>query len=198
MNYFISDLHYGHEKCIGFDNRPFSSVEEMNNGIVSGITSVVSSEDDLYILGDMAMKVHLAIELLGRLAESGVNSVHLIKGNHDNVAAIQQAHCKNLVEVLDYKKMQMSTQKYPKLSVALCHYPMLSWDKQMYGGILLYGHIHIQPMFYFENGEMKALYPENLPNAYNCLASKFNFVPQTLDQILETYGYNPNIYREFL
>jgi calcineurin-like phosphoesterase family protein len=30
MYFLISDEHYGHEKVIGYCNRPFGSVEEMN------------------------------------------------------------------------------------------------------------------------------------------------------------------------
>ena len=29
MNYYISDLHFGHENCIKFDNRPFANADEM-------------------------------------------------------------------------------------------------------------------------------------------------------------------------
>ena len=31
MNYYISDLHIGHENILRFDNRPFADVNEMNN-----------------------------------------------------------------------------------------------------------------------------------------------------------------------
>lgn len=30
MNYYISDLHIGHENILRFDNRPFADVNEMN------------------------------------------------------------------------------------------------------------------------------------------------------------------------
>lgn len=32
--YFTSDLHFGHENVIRFDNRPFASVEEMDAELV--------------------------------------------------------------------------------------------------------------------------------------------------------------------
>ena len=49
MNYYISDLHFGHKKCIEFDSRPFSSVEEMDAAIIQNWNSKVSDEDDVYI-----------------------------------------------------------------------------------------------------------------------------------------------------
>ena len=35
MNYYISDLHLFHEASIRFDNRPFGSLEEMHEAVVS-------------------------------------------------------------------------------------------------------------------------------------------------------------------
>ena len=34
MNYYISDLHIGHENILRFDNRPFADVTEMNNKLI--------------------------------------------------------------------------------------------------------------------------------------------------------------------
>ena len=49
MNFYISDLHFGHENAIKFDNRPFSSVEEMNEILVQRWNKVVSPEDTVPI-----------------------------------------------------------------------------------------------------------------------------------------------------
>ncbi len=35
MNYYISDLHLFHEASIRFDNRPFGSLDEMHEAVVS-------------------------------------------------------------------------------------------------------------------------------------------------------------------
>ena len=33
-NFYISDLHIGHENILRFDNRPFADVNEMNNKLI--------------------------------------------------------------------------------------------------------------------------------------------------------------------
>ena len=34
MNYFISDLHFGHENVLSFDNRPFLSVQDHDSVMI--------------------------------------------------------------------------------------------------------------------------------------------------------------------
>ena len=52
MNYYISDLHIGHENILRFDNRPFADVNEMNNKLKENWNARVRSDDTVYILGD--------------------------------------------------------------------------------------------------------------------------------------------------
>lgn len=66
MNYYISDLHLFHEASIRFDNRPFASLEEMHEAVVSRWNNKVNNGDNVmneqwFLLGDIhgsAQPVH--------------------------------------------------------------------------------------------------------------------------------------------
>ena len=78
--FYISDLHFGHKNVLGFDNRPFTSVEEMNEELIRRWNSVVSDGDIVYVLGDMFwMKPNDAMPIIDRLN----GQIFLVKGNHD-------------------------------------------------------------------------------------------------------------------
>lgn len=47
MNYYISDLHLFHEASIRFDNRPFASLEEMHEAVVSRWNNKVNNGDNV-------------------------------------------------------------------------------------------------------------------------------------------------------
>ena len=52
--FFTGDQHFDHANIIRFCNRPFTSVEEMNETIIENWNSIVSNKDDVYCLGDFA------------------------------------------------------------------------------------------------------------------------------------------------
>ena len=56
MAYYItSDQHFFHKNIIDYENRPYSSVEEMNEDLITKWNSVVSNEDTVFCLGDFAL-----------------------------------------------------------------------------------------------------------------------------------------------
>lgn len=55
--FFTSDTHFGHNNIIKLSNRPFSSVEEMNEGLIERWNDVVGAEDIVYHLGDFSLKI---------------------------------------------------------------------------------------------------------------------------------------------
>lgn len=61
MLFFTSDLHFGHEKIIKACRRPFSSVEEMNGKLVENWNATVGAQDEVYILGDFALRLEMPV-----------------------------------------------------------------------------------------------------------------------------------------
>ena len=55
MIYFTSDLHFWHKNAIIYTNRPFETVEEMNEKLIEYWNKTVHANDEVYILGDVTM-----------------------------------------------------------------------------------------------------------------------------------------------
>lgn len=79
MIYFTSDQHFWHSNVIKYCNRPFSSVEEMNEKLIANYNSVVAPEDVVYHLGDFSMAFR-SVEIYPQRLNG---TKHLIMGNHD-------------------------------------------------------------------------------------------------------------------
>ncbi len=132
MIYFTSDLHLGHENVIGFTNRPFSNVEEMNVCLIDNINATVEKSDELWILGDFAYKVNKEAVRVFR-NKILCRHVHLVYGNHDK--NYERDHIFQSVQY--YKELKT---EYGR--VVLFHYPMMEWNAAHYGSVHLHGHIH--------------------------------------------------------
>ena len=52
MNYFTSDLHFGSNDTITFDNRPFKNYKQFQNKIIKQWNKMMNKEDTLYVIGD--------------------------------------------------------------------------------------------------------------------------------------------------
>lgn len=50
--FFIADTHFSEDNIRRYENRPFESVEEMDASLIKNWNSVVSSDDEVYVLGD--------------------------------------------------------------------------------------------------------------------------------------------------
>lgn len=121
--FFTSDTHFNHKNIIAFCDRPFFSLEEMNEALIANFNRVVGKKDTVYHLGDFAMgQWHLAQPIFDRL--NGAKKI-LIKGNHDQSK-------KKMLE-LGFDEVHDSLEWNGWL---LRHHPMRT-HKQM-----LTGHIH--------------------------------------------------------
>jgi len=137
--FFTADLHFGHEAIIGFCDRPFADVQEMNRALVSNWNSRVSNDDHVYIVGDLfyggrdAAGMEEAISIVSRL--NGV--LHLVAGNHD-FPYLKNMEYHYLFADVD----QIRYLKHEGKHIYLCHYPMAEWSGYFRGSWHIYGHIH--------------------------------------------------------
>ncbi|MGH8828492.1 MAG: metallophosphoesterase family protein, partial [Jiangellaceae bacterium] len=80
MRYFTSDTHYGHQNIIGLCDRPYADVHHMDVHLVNRAASILTVEDELWHLGDVALGY--LDDTLTNLARIAVD-VTLVAGNHD-------------------------------------------------------------------------------------------------------------------
>lgn len=134
MIHFTADTHFGHANVLGYEARPFRTVEEMDEALIRNWNAKVLPTDDIYILGDFTLKgPSLANELLERLH----GRKFLIRGNHDGFADRKSFRSDLLVWVKDYFELSWQGQSF-----VLCHYPFLSWNGMHRGCFHLHGHQH--------------------------------------------------------
>lgn len=81
MIYTISDTHFGHANIIKYCNRPFLSVEDMDEALIRNWNSIVSANDTVIHVGDFSLhnKVWKLKDYVSKLNGCKI----LVRGNHD-------------------------------------------------------------------------------------------------------------------
>ena len=120
MEFFISDTHFGHKNIIRYCNRPFQSVEEMDEALIEKWNSKVGKLDTVYIIGDFAWNKGKVSYFAERLNGTKI----LVAGNHDETWTLKPEHhnfsCFEKVTNIMFETID----NHP---VTMCHYPMVEW-----------------------------------------------------------------------
>lgn len=170
MNLYISDLHFGHQGIIAFDNRPFADAEEMDRVQMERWNAKVKDEDDVYILGDFACDNEKPADwYLSRLK----GRKHLVIGNHDEetlsnekaIACFESVE--KLLQIKDGDKL-----------ITLGHFPMVEWDGCFDGAWHIYGHIHGRRDEVYEFMKTRA-------RSLNAGCMVNNFTPASFEELVE-------------
>lgn len=151
MIYLTSDLHFNHNKDFIYAKRGFSDVTEMNEILIQNWNSVVTMNDDVYLLGDICLGggSDEALRQNRKLIQSLKGKIHIIRGNHDSNSRMKMyAECYNVVDVGKWADML----EYDKYHFYLSHYPSLTTnldqDKPLRARVLnLCGHTHTPDRF---------------------------------------------------
>ncbi len=141
MYFVTSDLHFNHMNILPYEpeKRPFATIEEMNEALITNWNNTVSEDDTVFVLGDMFMGQYTEIpKILSRLK----GKIILIRGNHDTPKRVQ-AYKDYGIEVHDIYYLP-----YKGRFFVMCHFPIASEEfmnmvrEDNSEVILLYGHIH--------------------------------------------------------
>lgn len=135
--YFTSDSHWGHDNIRKFCNRPFESVEEMDETLIKNWNEVVPEDGHVFHMGDVSFRSpEQTREILDRLN----GKIYLIKGNHEKPAL--DSKCISRFEwIKDTFELRVDIEGKQQ-SIIMFHYPIDSWNKMFHGSIHLFGHIH--------------------------------------------------------
>ncbi len=131
--WFISDSHFGHANMIKFCNRPFGSVEEMDEAIIERWNSVVGQRDIVYHLGDFALcRNSYARSILERLN----GKIYLAIGSHEKTI-LKGGLTKYFEDIKESYYIEVNGQK-----IFLSHHLHKVWPKSHYDSYHLCGHSH--------------------------------------------------------
>lgn len=167
---------------MNFEDRPYETVEEMNEDLIKVWNETVKKNDTVYNLGDFCFGGYDKwVEILEQL---NGNIIH-IKGNHDSSETLKKLHKNGYLKEIHMIGCYLKTHKYV---LHMTHYPMeIGMRPRLFS---LHGHIHSQ--------ESKMLNQINL-----CVDSPLNFnrkfgQPIKLEELISYLDYlTPKIEKEF-
>lgn len=168
-NIFVtSDTFFGRIEILNICNRPFRTINEMNEVLVKNWNNVVKENDIVYHLGNLAWSVLDIKKYLTQLN----GHIKLILGDYDD----------SIIEYSDYVKDKLEIipndfYKEKKTGVVLSHWPMLDWPGKNKG------------VFHFHGHSLK----ENLTNLkeanrVNVCCDNWNYEPKEIKVLLELFN----------
>jgi calcineurin-like phosphoesterase family protein len=126
MIWFTADQHYNHKKIIEYCSRPFSSIEEMNEFLISLHNNRVKPGDTVWNLGDFGWWGNYD-GILSRLNGEQI----LVRGSHDRQPSSLFA-----------KVVDVANVKFNHETIFVSHYAHARWPHSHHGRIHLFGHSH--------------------------------------------------------
>ena len=139
MEWFTSDLHFGHKKIIKLCDENFDTIEERDALIIKNINNSVKANDKLFILGDISWRNFE--ETAALLKQIRCKNIIVIKGNHDKDEILNQLKEEGIIkEWHNYLEIFSGDRRF-----ILFHYPIEEWNgfyKTVNKPIHVFGHIH--------------------------------------------------------
>lgn len=179
-NFYISDTHFGHRNIIGYDQRPYFSVDEMDADLIARWNAVVKKNDVVYHLGDVSwLKPEQEAEIVKQLNGRKI----LVRGNHDYAEPVWFDEVYKGIHTVDDKGRR----------VVLSHFPIAAYKNMERGWFHLYGHVHTSfddELFddYRRKWELHKR-KKMLSCNVGCMKAYMDYTPKTLDELVAIRGW---------
>lgn len=139
--FFSSDFHFGHKNIIRLSNRPFKTIDEMDDFIINNLNKKIKSNGILFFLGDFLFKGNKKPFAIAKAYRERIKCerIYFIAGNHDKRLKYHPAIGELFAggRIYDVLEVEINGTLF-----CLSHYAHLVWNKCHYGSIHLYGHSH--------------------------------------------------------
>lgn len=141
--YLTSDEHYHHRKILIYQNRPFESIAQMNEALISNHNSIVKDSDSVIHIGDFSFGKS---EDFIRTALSLNGTHYFMDGSHD-LSLRSFFETQENFQNLDWQGKVVLLPKLLEFTfngekVVLCHYALKKWWASHHGSFHFYGHSH--------------------------------------------------------
>ncbi|MFB2563932.1 hypothetical protein [Rhizobium sp. IMFF44] len=139
--FYISDTHLGHERMLSMQPRPFTSIDEHDEYIVTAWNSVVGDDDIIYHLGDFAFNLSRDADRIRAIFGRLKGRKHLVIGNHD---VDKKGSLHPTLSSFDWAARPEHAIRTTDggRDLWLSHYAVRSWPSQHYGSFHFFGHSH--------------------------------------------------------
>lgn len=130
--FFIADSHFSHTSVMHKAQRPFESVEEMDEFLITCWNKIVRKNSHVWHLGDFGFGT---VEHQRRIFDRLNGVKHLLVGNHDKSSVARADFGWASVD-------QIRVLKAGDLKIVCCHYPMREWPDYFRNTVHFHGHTH--------------------------------------------------------
>lgn len=170
-NWFTADLHLGHDRIRKYCNRPFSSLEKMNETIIRNWNQRVKPDDIVFHVGDFCFR-----SASGEKEGDIYKAKHYVKQLNGNIVFLQGNHDLNNTLKTPIESLVVKTGGY---RTKLIHHPEFAESKFSYN---FCGHVHQNYKFKTVVDGMKLIKIINVGVDVN------RFMPISFDEA--TKGFN--------
>jgi calcineurin-like phosphoesterase family protein len=165
--FFVSDLHYGHDKDFIWKPRGFSNAKDCNEALVQTWNTRVPDDGIVFHVGDFIIKAEAA-DFWALVRRLKFKTLYLLWGNHNSGQgqAYKNTLFRNYPTAIDYDGTlkyevypldfeldnnpnrrvvflhQYATVQVNKQLFVLCHFPIISHERMGHNSIHICGHSH--------------------------------------------------------